>query len=98
MTKDYFYKAYGTLPTKTLTEFEQYVTAAQLAVYKLVTDLQSFTLMMAFAQVVEMSVNTYNSPQDYATNPDNHSNHNNVKPELISEGNVLELFRITLCL
>ena len=41
------------------------------------TDLQSFTLMMASAQVVETSVNTNNSPsQDYTTNPDNHSNHN----------------------
>ena len=44
--------------------------------YKLVTDLQSFTMMMASAQVVETSVNTNNSPsQDYTTNPDNHSNH-----------------------
>ena len=42
----------------------------------LVTDLQSFTLMMASAQVVETSINTNNSPcQDYTTNPDNHSNH-----------------------
>ena len=42
------------------------------------TDLQSFTLMMASAQVVETSVNTNNSPsQDYTTNPDDHSNHNN---------------------
>ena len=41
------------------------------------TDLQSFTLMMASAQVVETSVNTNNSPyQDYITNPDDHSNHN----------------------
>ena len=41
------------------------------------TDLQSFTLMMASAQVVETSVNTNNSPsQDYTTNPDDHSNHN----------------------
>ena len=32
---------------------------------------------MASAQVVEMSVNTNNSPsQDYTTNPDDHSNHN----------------------
>ena len=32
--------------------------------------------MMAFAQVVEMSVNINNSPsQDYTTNPDDHSNH-----------------------
>ena len=77
VTKDHFHKAYGTLPTKTPTEFEQYVTAAELAVYKLVTDLQSFTLMMASAQVVETSVNTNNSPsQDYTTNPDDHSNHN----------------------
>ena len=40
------------------------------------TDLQSFTLMMASAQVVETSVNTNNSPsQDYyTTNPDDHSN------------------------
>ena len=28
VTKDHFYKAYGTLPTKTPTAFEQYVTAA----------------------------------------------------------------------
>ena len=28
VTKDHFYKAYGTLPTKTPTNFEQYVTAA----------------------------------------------------------------------
>ena len=42
------------------------------------TDLQSFTLMMASAQVVETSVNTNNSPsQDYTTSPDDHSNHNN---------------------
>ena len=35
------------------------------------------TLMMASAQVVETSVNTSNSPsQDYTTNPDDHSNHN----------------------
>ena len=34
-------------------------------------------LMVASAQVVEMSVNTNNSPsQDYTTNPDDHSNHN----------------------
>ena len=40
------------------------------------TDLQSFTLMMASAEVVETSVNTNNSPsQDYTTNPDDHSNH-----------------------
>ena len=33
---------------------------------------------MASAQVVETSVNTNNSPsQDYTTNPDDHSNHNN---------------------
>ena len=76
MTKDNFYKAYGTLPTKTPTDFDRYVTAAKLAVYKLVTDLQSFTLMMASAQVVETSVNTNNSPsQDYITNPGDHSNH-----------------------
>ena len=32
--------------------------------------------MMASALVVETSVNTNNSPsQDYATNPDDHSNH-----------------------
>ena len=31
---------------------------------------------MASAQVVEMSVNTNNSPQDYTTNSDDHSNHN----------------------
>ena len=32
---------------------------------------------MASAQVVEISVNTNNSPsQDYTTNPDDHSNHN----------------------
>ena len=75
MTKDRFYKAYGTLPTKTPTDFDKYVTAALLVVYKLVTDLQSFTLMMA--QFVETSVNTNNSPsQDYTTNPDDHSNHN----------------------
>ena len=37
------------------------------------TDLQSFTLMMASAQVVETSVNTNNSPsQNYTTNPDDH--------------------------
>ena len=42
VTKDRFYKAYGTLPTKTPTDFDKYVTAAKLAVYKLVTDLQSF--------------------------------------------------------
>ena len=43
------------------------------------TDLQSFTLMMASAQVVETSVNTNNSPsQDYTTNPDNHSKHNKI--------------------
>ena len=36
--------------------------------------------MMASAQVVETSVNTNNSPsQDYITNPDDHSNHNNGK-------------------
>ena len=28
VTKDHFYKAYGTLPTKTPTDFDQYVTAA----------------------------------------------------------------------
>ena len=28
VTKDHFYKAYGILPTKTPTDFEQYVTAA----------------------------------------------------------------------
>ena len=34
--------------------------------------------MMASAQVVETSVNTNNSPsQDYTTNKDDHSNHNN---------------------
>ena len=34
--------------------------------------------MMASAQVVETSVNTSNSPsQDYTTNLDDHSNHNN---------------------
>ena len=33
--------------------------------------------VMAFAQVVETSVNTNNSPsQDYTTNPDDHSDHN----------------------
>ena len=32
--------------------------------------------MMASAQVVETSVNTNNSPQDYTTNPDDYSNHN----------------------
>ena len=75
--KRHFYKAYGTLLTKTPTDFEQYVTAAWLAVYKLVTDLQSFTLMMTSSQVVETSVNTNNSPsQDYTTKPDDHSNHN----------------------
>ena len=31
---------------------------------------------MASAKVVETSVNTNNSPQDYTTNPDGHSNHN----------------------
>ena len=41
------------------------------------TDLQSSTLIMASAQVVETSVNTNNSPsQDYTTNLDDHSNHN----------------------
>ena len=41
------------------------------------TDLQSFTLMMASTQVVKTSVNTNNSPsQDYTINPDDHSNHN----------------------
>ena len=80
VTKDRFYKACGTLPTKTPTDFDKYVTAALLTVYKLVTDLQSFTLMMASAQVVETSVNTNNSPsQDYNTNPDDHSNHNIMK-------------------
>ena len=44
-------------------------------VYKLVTDLQSFTLMMASAQVVETSVNTNFSGLHYM-NPDDHSNHN----------------------
>ena len=35
--------------------------------------------MMAFAQVVETSVNTNNSPsQDYTTNPDDHWNHNTI--------------------
>ena len=77
MTKDRFYKAYGILPMKTPTDFDKYVTAAWLAVYKLVADLQSFTLMMASAQVVETSVNTNNSAsQDYTTNPDDYSNHN----------------------
>ena len=34
---------------------------------------------MASAQVVETSVNTNKSPsQNYTTNPDNHSNHNNL--------------------
>ena len=34
---------------------------------------------MASAQVVETSVNTNNSPsQNYTTNPDDHSNHNNL--------------------
>ena len=43
------------------------------------TDLQSFTLMMASTQVVETSVNTNNSPsQDYTTSPDDHSNHNKI--------------------
>ena len=47
------------------------------------TDLQSFTLMMVSAQVVETSVNTNNSPsQDYTTNPDDHSNHNIDSPGL----------------
>ena len=46
------------------------------------TDLQSFTLMMASAQVVETSVNTNNIPQDYTTNPDDHSNHN-IKSSLL---------------
>ena len=31
---------------------------------------------MASAQVVETSVKTNNSPQDYTTNPDDHSNLN----------------------
>ena len=53
----------------------------QLFGYRLLTertfDLQSFTLVMASAQVVETPVNTNNSPsQGYTTNPDNHSNHN----------------------
>ena len=40
---------------------------------------QVSTLMMASAQVVETSVNTNNSPsQDYTTNSDDHSNHNQV--------------------
>ena len=53
------------------------VNQLSVAVYKLVTDLQSFTLMMASAQIVETSVNTNNSPsQGYTTNPDDHSNHN----------------------
>ena len=41
------------------------------------TDLQSFTLMMASVQVIESSVNTNNSPsQEYTTNPNDHSNQN----------------------
>ena len=32
-------------------------------------------MMMASARVVETSVNTNNSPQDYTTNLDDHSNH-----------------------
>ena len=49
----------------------------QYSVANTVTSLQSFTLMMASAQVVETSVNTNNSPsQDYTTHPDDHSNHN----------------------
>ena len=28
VTKDRFYKAYGTLPTKTLTDFDKYVTVS----------------------------------------------------------------------
>ena len=48
------------------------------------TDLQSLTLMMASAQVVETSVNTNNSPsQDYTTNPDDHSNHNKIKSNVL---------------
>ena len=39
-----------------------------IVLIKLVTDLQSSTLMMASAQVVETSGNTNNSPQDYTTN------------------------------
>ena len=40
-------------------------------------DLTESHQMMTSAQVVEMSVNTNNSPsQGYATNPDDHSNHN----------------------
>ena len=36
---------------------------------------------MASAEVVETSVNTNNSPpQDYTTNPDDHSNHNTDSP------------------
>ena len=36
-------------------------------------------MMMASAQAVETSVNTNNSPsQDYTTNLDDHSNHNNL--------------------
>ena len=47
--------------------------------------LQSFTLRMASAQVVETSVNTNNSPsQDYTTNPDDHSNHNSFDIKIIS--------------
>ena len=35
---------------------------------------------MASAQVIETSVNTNNSPsQDYTTNPDDHSNHNQAR-------------------
>ena len=71
------------LPTKTLTDFDKYVTidrfykANATLPTKTPTDLQSFTLMMASAQVVETSVNTNSSPsQDYTTKPDDHSNHN----------------------
>ena len=39
-----------------------------------------WSLMVASAQIVETSVNTNNSPsQDYATNQDDHSNHNREK-------------------
>ena len=63
------------------------------------TDLQSFTLMMASAQVVETLVNTNNSPsQEYTTNPDDHSNHNidspGFKPFTVISKMTIKLFKI----
>ena len=46
---------------------------------------------MASAQVVETSVNKNNSPsQDYTTNPDDHSNHNNAI-SIVNERHLLDL-------